>query len=130
MEANSYAFIIVTKNDEKPVGVCRLKEVDLINRRASLGIFIGEKSCWNKGIGTEAIKLLLDFGFNVLNLQNVMLQVYSFNERAVGAYEKCGFKEFGRRRKAVIHGSREYDEIYMDILSSEFKGSMFDNILK
>jgi RimJ/RimL family protein N-acetyltransferase len=59
-----------------------------------------------------------------------MLQVYSFNERAIKSYIKCGFKEFGRRRKSILVGGKEYDEIYMDILSEEFKGHILDEIIK
>lgn len=121
---NGYGFLIIRKDNDEPVGTCRLKHIDLINRKAELGIFIGEKSCWNIGIGTEAIKLILDFGFNIINIRNIMLDVFSFNERAIKAYEKCGFKEIGRRRKSVVYGNNEYDEIYMDILSEEFEGSM------
>lgn len=121
---SGYGFLIISKSNDEPVGTCRLKHVDLINRRAELGIFIGEKSCWNIGIGTEAIKLILDFGFNIINIRNIMLEVYSFNERAIKAYEKCGFKEMGRRRKSIIYGNKEYDVVYMDILSEEFRGSL------
>lgn len=121
---NGYSFLIVRMDNDEPVGTCRLKQINLINRRAEIGIFIGEKNCWNMGIGTEAIRLLLDFGFNIINLRNIMLEVYSFNERAIRAYEKCGFKEIGRRRKSLIYGGKEYDEVYMDILSEEFEGSI------
>lgn len=121
---NGYGFLIIRKDNDEPVGTCRLKQIDLINRRAELGIFIGEKSCWNMGIGTEAIRLILDFGFNIINIRNIMLEVYSFNARAIKAYEKCGFKEIGRRRKSKIIGNKEYDEVFMDILAEEFKGSI------
>ncbi|MDM8534732.1 GNAT family protein [Clostridiaceae bacterium HSG29] len=101
----------------------RLMGIDYINRKSYFGIFIGEKEYRNKGIGTEATKLMLDYGFNILNLRNIMLKVFSFNKGAINSYKKCGFKEIGRRRKSIIYGSKEFDEVYMDILSDEFEGS-------
>jgi RimJ/RimL family protein N-acetyltransferase len=130
MSNNGYAFAIVAKANNEPIGICKLTQVDLINKKATLGIFIGEKHYWNKGYGTEATKLIIDFGFNILNLRNIMLIVYSFNERAIRSYEKCGFKEIGRRRNSIIFGTKEYDEIYMDILSEKFEGSIVNKILK
>lgn len=130
MSNNGYSFAIIKKDTDEPIGICKLTQVDLINRKATLGIFIGEKSCWDKGFGTEATKLILDFGFNIINLKNIMLTVYSFNERAIKAYHRCGFKEIGRRRKSIIMGSKEFDEVYMDILSDEFKGCLINSVLK
>ena len=94
--------------------------VDSVHQQAELGIFIGEKDYWDKGLGTEAVKLLLDYGFNLLNLHNILLKVFSYNERAIKCYKKVGFKEIGRRRESREIASQKYDEIYMDILSSEF----------
>ena len=68
------------------------------NRIGTVGIFIGDESNRNNGYGAETLKLLLDYGFNYLNLNNIMLTVKSFNERAIKCYEKVGFKEFVRRR--------------------------------
>lgn len=130
MNNSGYAFYIVRKDNDEAVGIGRLMRVDLINKRAILGMFIGEKSCWNIGIGSESTKLILDFGFNILNLQNIMIETFSFNERAIKACKKCGFKEIGRRRKAIIYGKNQYDEVYMDILAEEFKDSIIDDALK
>ena len=56
---------------------------------------IGNKDFWDRGYGTEAVRLLLRFGFLTLNLNNIRLTVHSFNERAIRCYEKCGFKRCG-----------------------------------
>jgi RimJ/RimL family protein N-acetyltransferase len=123
-------FAIIVKDKDRLIGNCGIHQVDGINRTAELGIFIGDKSCWGKGYGEEAVRLVLDYGFNILNLRNIMLRVFSFNKRARRCYEKCGFKTIGSRRKALVYGSREYDIIFMDILSSEFAGSMLDSLLE
>lgn len=81
----------------------------------------------NKGYGTEAIQLILDYGFNYLNLNNIKLDVLSFNERAIACYKKCGFKEYGRRRKSEFINGKYYDRISMDILKEEFTQSYIKN---
>ena len=68
----------------------------------------------------EAIRLLLDYGFNVIKLNNIMLKLFSYNTRGYRCYLKCGFKEIGRRRSARLLGGRYYDELFMDILAEEF----------
>jgi RimJ/RimL family protein N-acetyltransferase len=119
----SYAFTIIENETHKPIGIVRLMSVDFINRKAELGIFIGDQAYQGKGIGTEAVILMLDFAFNVLNLINIMLAVFSFNLNAQKTYKRLGFKEIGRRRKAVLHGSKSYDLIYMDLLAEDFPKS-------
>jgi RimJ/RimL family protein N-acetyltransferase len=86
-----------------------------------LGIAIGVKTYWGKGYGQEAIRLLLDYGFNLLNLNSVMLGTFSFNERAIHCYRQVGFKEIGRRRQARIIAGKKYDAVLMDILAEEFE---------
>lgn len=127
--ARGYGFYIVRQEDDRAVGIVRLMRINLIGRNAVLGIFIGERNDRSRGIGSEAIKLILDFGFNVLNLRNIMLETYSFNEPAIKAFKKCGFQEIGRRRKAIIYGTHEYDEVFMDILNDEFEDSIINKIL-
>jgi RimJ/RimL family protein N-acetyltransferase len=121
-DQNACYFGIYTKKG-KLIGGTDLKDIDPVNRTANIGIMIGDKVEWNKGYGTEAIQLLIDYGFSVLNLNNIMLVAYEYNDRAQRCYEKAGFRVIGRRRKARYYAGRYYDEVFMDILASEFKGS-------
>lgn len=115
-----YYFGIYTSKGEL-IGGTDLREIDSIQRTAILGIVIGEKEHWSKGYGTEAVILLLDYGFNMLNLNNIMLEVFEFNPRAARCYEKAGFKIIGKRRQSRYFDGKYYDEIYMDILADEFR---------
>jgi len=114
-------FAIVDATNDKLIGNCSIFRINERNRKAEVGIFIGDKNCWSKGYGSEALSLLIDYGFNILNLNNIMLEVFGYNERAIKAYKKIGFKEIGRRREAIIFAGDKHDEIYMDILASEFE---------
>lgn len=116
---NGFTFAIVT-NEDKLIGNCSLFDIDFINGKATLGIFIGDEKYRNKGLGKEAINLLIGYGFNTLNLNNIMLTVFSFNERAIKCYKKVGFKEFGRRRGDTLKNNKRYDTIYMDIIREEY----------
>lgn len=113
-------FAIISNENDELIGNCSLFATNHIHRTAELGLFIGEEKYRNKGIGTEVVQLLLAYGFNVLNLNNIMLKVFEFNKGAIKAYEKAGFQLFGRRRQAYFINGRYYDELYMEILSKDF----------
>ncbi|MCB2290941.1 GNAT family N-acetyltransferase [Clostridium sp. CS001] len=127
--SRGYGFYIIREQDDEVIGIGRLMRINFINRNAVMGIFVGEKTDRSKGIGSEATTLLLDFGFNILNLKNIMIETLSFNEAAIKACKRCGFKEIGRRRKSIIYGNNEYDEVFMDMLSEEFQNSIIDKAL-
>ncbi len=120
---NEAQFAIVKLENDELLGNCGFSEINHQNRIGTVGLFIGEEENRNKGYGTETLQLLLDFGFNYLNLNNIMLKVKSFNERAIACYKKVGFKEIGRRRNSYYLNGKYYDDVYMDFLASEFTGS-------
>ena len=120
-------FSIITLDEDKLIGTVGLERIDHMHRTATLGIFIGDKEEREKGIGTEAIQLILDYGFCYLNLNNIKLDVMEFNERALNCYKKCGFQEYGRRRKCRYINGKYYDCVSMDILAEEFKGEYIKN---
>lgn len=128
--SKGYAFFIIRLSDDEVIGIARLLRIDFIHKKAIMGMFIGEKNNRSKGVGTEATNLLLDYAFNVLNLNNVMVETYSFNTIAIKTLKKCGFKEIGRRRQSILYGSDAYDEVFMDLLSDEFEFSRIKEMMK
>lgn len=120
-------FSIITLEEDKLIGTVGLERIDHLHRTATLGIFIGDKDYLSKGYGTEAIRLLLDYGFNYMNLHSIKLTVFAFNERALRCYKKCGFKETGRHRENRFINGKYYDTISMDILENEFTESYIRN---
>jgi diamine N-acetyltransferase len=105
-----------------PVGDCGFFNIDWRCRSAEVGIFIGEKRLWNQGHGTEAMRLLLRHGFETLNLNRIMLDVYDTNPRAVRSYEKAGFVLEGRKRQAMFKHGRYIDILQMSVLRDDWKG--------
>ncbi len=126
--SKDFNFAIVTLEKDELLGNCGFHNIDLINKTAELGIFIGDKKHWCKGFGSEATMLLLAYGFNILNLNNVMLTVKEHNKRAIACYEKCGFKPIGMRRQANIYGTKKCGTLYMDILATEFPAAICLNL--
>jgi RimJ/RimL family protein N-acetyltransferase len=114
----NYSIIDIEINEL--IGNCGFLEIDQLNQTAEFGIFIGKKDFRGKGYGTEAISLLLDYGFKALNLHNIFLRTYSFNKNAIKCYEKIGFKYIGKRRGALNRNMERHDIVFMDILVNEF----------
>jgi UDP-4-amino-4,6-dideoxy-N-acetyl-beta-L-altrosamine N-acetyltransferase len=104
------------------IGNVGLHSIDWKNRSAVLGIVIAEKEYWGKGYGSDAITTLLRFAFGEMNLHRIHLSAFEFNERAMGCYERCGFRREGRARDALFREGRYHDAIHMAILRKEFFG--------
>ncbi len=121
------SFSIIELNHNKLIGTISLENFSWIERSAVLGIFIGDKDFRNNGYGTEAIKLLLEYGFKYLNLHSIRLDLLSINERAHKCYLKCGFKDTGCSREAIYVNGKYYDKLHMDILENEFEGDYIRN---
>ena len=120
-------FVIVTLDNNKMIGTVSLEKINWRNRTATLGIFIGDKDFRNNGYGTEAIKLILEYGFKYLNLHSIRLDLLAVNERAHKCYLKCGFKDTGKSREEIFLNGKYYDKLHMDILEYEFEGDYIRN---
>ena len=122
-------FTIYAQPAVRPIGLTMLLDIQPFDRTADLGIFIGERDCWEKGYGTEATSLTLDYGFIALGLHNILLRVASFNERAIRTYTRAGFRVIGRRRQSAVVAGQAYDDIYMDCLATEFDSPVLRRLL-
>ncbi|WP_337659842.1 GNAT family N-acetyltransferase [Anderseniella sp. Alg231-50] len=104
----------------QPVGEVVLNCVDDINRSASFRIAIWYNDHRNRGIGTEATRLLVRHGFDVVGLNRIELEVYSFNPRARRVYENAGFRLEGTRRQALLWDGEFVDAHTMAMLREDF----------
>jgi RimJ/RimL family protein N-acetyltransferase len=113
-------FAIYERASARLIGTADLHHIDYTRRTAYYGILIGEKDCWGKGYGTETTRLMLDYAFAILGLHTVLLSTYNYNERAIRAYTRAGFRVVGKWREAHRLGNEVYDIVFMDCLASEF----------
>jgi diamine N-acetyltransferase len=121
LREHPYVMEIHQNDDWVPIGNIGLMDIDDTARSAEVGIFIGEKSYWNQGYGTEAMRLILSHAFQTLNLHRVFLHVDETNTGGVRAYEKAGFIHEGRQRAARFDDGKYIDVLMMSILSEEWK---------
>jgi len=117
---NHILFSILNREGNQLIGNCGIT-INWKDKSGVLGILIGEKDFQNKGYGTEAMKLLVNYSFNTLNLHRVELETFSFNHRAIKSYKKVGFIEEGRKRQAIFANGKYHDRIIMGILRKEWK---------
>jgi len=112
-------YAIETK-DGRHIGSVGFHYANPENRKATLGITIGDKSFWSRGYGTDAVLTLLRFGFDEMNLHRIDLSVDAENARAIACYRKCGFVEEGRLREHRYTRGAYSDQLWMGILRDEF----------
>ncbi|WP_054028335.1 GNAT family N-acetyltransferase [Bacillus sp. FJAT-28004] len=112
--------IIILKETDELLGEVVLNEIDATNRSANIRIGIQGAQHRGKGYGTEAMILMLRYGFEKLNLHRIHLGVYAFNPRAIHVYEKIGFQREGIERDALYMDGKFHDLITMSILEDEF----------
>lgn len=107
------------------IGSCGLFSIDFRNRSAELGILIGEKRLWGRGLGSDVLRTLLRHAFDTLNMHRVFLRVFAHNARAIKAYEGVGFVAEGRLREDHFDQGSYEDTLLYSILREEWKsGSM------
>ncbi len=117
----AHFFAIDLKKTNELIGACALFGITPIDQSAELFIVIYNKKYWNQHFGTEALQLLLGYGFNYLNLHRIYLYTHDVNARAQRVYEKLGFRRTGKRREASYFEGEYHDLLLYDLLAEEFK---------
>ncbi len=107
--------------DGAPIGTISLSQINRKHRKARVGIAIFDEASRNRGLGTEAMELLLDYCFYALELHRVELDVFEDNERAIRSYKKCGFVSEGIVRECYVKNGKFVTAILMSILEDEWK---------
>jgi len=119
-EKDYIPFAIVAKDTDEAVGVTAFHRIDYVSKAAIFSIIVTKAENWGKGYGSEATKLMVEYGFEILNLNRIQLHVFAGNERGIKAYEKAGFVREGLLREAMYHNNEYCDFYVMGILRKEY----------
>jgi RimJ/RimL family protein N-acetyltransferase len=118
-DSRNFFLAIILKRDERHVGNIKLGPVDWIHRTAELGILIGERDCWGQGYATEAIKAVVEFAFDTLNLHKITAGAYSANEGSIKAFQKAGFEIEGVRKEQFYCEGKYLDGVLLGRLRDQ-----------
>jgi diamine N-acetyltransferase len=121
-EPSAIEFTVYDRADSTPVGTTGLYDISHAHRHAEFAIALGERR--GRGLGTEATRLMLDFAFHVLHMNNVLLQTLEWNVAGLTAYERAGFRRIGARRSAAMSRGRPTDIVLMDAVPEDFGASV------
>jgi RimJ/RimL family protein N-acetyltransferase len=116
-------FGVVRQEDNQLLGEVVINDINRNSRSANFRIALADEYTGH-GYGTEAILLILDYGFGMLNLHRIELNVFTINERAAYVYEKVGFKREGVKRHDEYYNHQYYDSIIMSILEDEYRAML------
>ncbi|MHA7964136.1 GNAT family N-acetyltransferase [Paenibacillus sp. CAU 1782] len=122
-DSSTVLLLIARREDDALIGDIVLQDIDPRNRNANIRIAIFSNGNQGKGYGSEAMDLLLNYGFGVLNLHRIELNVFDYNKRAAHVYAKLGFREEGIQREALYYNHAYHDSILMSILEDEYRES-------
>ena len=115
------SLLLVIETEGTLIGTMQLKNTEnLPSRSATFGIMIGDPAYLDRGYGTEASTLLLDYAFAVLGYHKINLDLFEYNARALAMYEKLGFVLEGRRRENHWSRGRFWDDILMGVTAEEW----------
>ena len=117
----SLEWTVALRDSQEPVGIAQLGKLDTVAAQASLGLVIGRKELWGKGLGADVIRLVLAYAFQVAALNRVWLTVESRHLKAVRLYEREGFLAEGVLRQARQTQDGLQDVTVMGILRPEWE---------
>jgi len=124
-QSNSHhVFAIIENGTERHIGNISLQSVDPKARSAEFAILIGEPSVYAKGIGMEAGRLLLDYGFSELKLHRIYCGTSSDNVGMQKLALKLGMLQEGIRRDAFTKNGKYADIVEYGILEDEYKETL------
>ena len=112
--------MIADKGTLAYLGQISLQGVDRFTQQGELAVIVAREH-WRKGIGEEAVGLMLQYAFRTLNLNRVWLKVFQEHQAAVRLYMKCGFVLEGVLRQDAYLDGRYRDTMIMSVLRRDYE---------
>ena len=123
-DKNLFYFTIRARDDDRLLGKAVLEWVDWTNGNGYLRLGIGSGPDRGRGLGKQALGLLLRFAFAELNLFRVTIVLPEYCQAAIALVHKFGFVEEVRRRKAILRDDRAWDLLAFGLLRSEWEDAL------
>jgi len=120
LEQGRLDLAVVDRASARCVGEVVLNDWSPANRSCGFRTVLGPDGR-GRGLGTEAVRMIVGYGFEQLGLHRISLEVYAFNPRARRAYEKAGFRPEGVLRESLRYGDQWIDATVMSILAPEWR---------
>jgi RimJ/RimL family protein N-acetyltransferase len=111
--SDSFLLAVLTNESHEHIGNIKLGPINRNHETASIGLFIGEKTWWGKGVATETIAAVSDWAFNSVNLSKLSAGAYATNIASIRAFERCGFSREGLLRSQVQLDSGTRDDVVL-----------------
>ena len=116
---NRFEFFIV-EHDNNPIGVAGITYIDWVNRHADVHFYIGEGSEWiDKKHSPEAFNLILDYGFDILNLNKIWAEIYEIDSKKLKFFKDNGFSIDANLREHYYYKGKYYTSHLLSLLKSE-----------
>ena len=107
-------------DNNEHIGNCGFYHIDYLHRRAEFWTLIGDKACWGKGYSKEIVRLMVDYGFETLNLNRIYLNVRLDHQPAVRLYETTGFQREGILKEQYYLQGEYVDVLVMAVLKKDY----------
>ena len=119
-DKSGYMFVIIANETNTPIGTARLHNINIKSGTCNLGIMIGDKKQWGKGMGTKVYRLLIFFAFNQLNIRRIWEAIHADNLISLAMFERLGFKREGILREHILTNRGPVDKILLGLLKKEW----------
>ncbi len=121
--STNFMFVIVRLNDQQPIGACGLLYANWIIRSADFSFYIGAGGAYidDKGYAREAAEILIKYGFDVLNLNKIWMELYEFDTRKLEFFDALGFKKDGRLRDNCFEDGRYWDSFIISLTARDHR---------
>lgn len=120
---NDFMFIIERLDDKTPLGACGLLYTNWIIRSADFSFYIGHEEAYidSKGYAAEAVNLLVNYGFNNLNLNKIWMELYEFDSMKLDFFQSIGFVKDGKLRSNCFEEGKYWDSFILSLLAEDHR---------
>lgn len=108
-------FAIESRESRKHIGNASIHDIDWVSRSAAFGLFIGEPAAWNRGFGSDAIRTLMRFAFDEMNLRKLRINVFDYNEKGKHVLSSLGFEQEGKLRAEFFREGSYHDIVILSV---------------